>query len=189
MIETITYNTTKEYKRPEGCSHFKVTTFGGSGQNGEGKNGGKGGAGEVKTVNVFCKEITIQTRFPKTSEDGKNSFPIVINGEELFEGYFGGKGGNDTCCIIMSGADKLTLYSKGGGGGGGSGYTFGKEKKIILGAEGGRVQNEIHYSATGVKGGRGQDGDLSAFFNEITTVLVSENQTYYGPAKLEIETL
>ena len=118
MIETITYSTTKKYKLPEGCSHFKVTTFGGSGQNGEGKNGGKGGAGEVKTVNVFCKEITIQTRFPKTSEDGKNSFPIVINGEELFEGYFGGKGGNDTCCIIMSGADKLTLYSKGGGGGG-----------------------------------------------------------------------
>ena len=45
MIETITYSTTKEYKLPEGCSHFKVTTFGGSGQNGEGKNGGKGGAG------------------------------------------------------------------------------------------------------------------------------------------------
>ena len=123
MIETITYSTTKEYKLPEGCSHFKVTTFGGSGQNGEGKNGGKGGAGEVKTVNVFCKEITIQTRFPKTSEDGKNSFPIVINGEELFEGYFGGKGGNKKREIIMSGGDKIRLYSKGGSSCGGSCYT------------------------------------------------------------------
>ena len=172
--------------------YLKITVKAGAGQRGEGKFGGNGGTGEIKSIKVSkAKDMKIQALFIRASSDGKDSAPVMINNGEYYEANKGGKAGKSIAVRISTESTSTQLYCVGGGGGGGGGYAIenGGKMNFFDGGDGGC--SEINPSvnvAISINGGRGTDGDKDAYVNQHQNV-VCENPVNTGNAEVIIEDL
>ncbi len=172
--------------------YLNLTVKAGAGRRGEGKFGGNGGTGEIKSLKLSkAKDLKIQVMFISASKDGEDSVPVIIKEQEYYEANKGGKAGKSVAVRISTESSSTTLYCAGGGGGGGGGYAIAYDGRMIFfdGGNGGCSEtNPSSNAAIGINGGRGTDGDKNAYVNQYENV-ICENPVNSGNAEVIIEDL